>query len=71
METKPRTTDDIDADFANKFALVLGVIDMIGILGTKVEELDNRTIPGLFIALYYEALECEKLFYELEKFARK
>ena len=71
MENKPRTTNDVDADFANKFALVAGVIDMVGILGTRVEELDNRTIQGLFIALYYEALECEKLYYEVREFARK
>lgn len=64
MDNKPRDIEDINADFSNKFALVLGVIDMVGILNDRIEELDNRTMQGLFIALYYEALKIEELYHE-------
>lgn len=71
MESKPRDINDIDSEFFNKMAIVKGVIDMTGILGERVAELDKLTIEGLFIALYAEADQLNKLYSEVSDLARK
>ena len=65
MENKPRTVNIIDAEFSHSFAIVTGFIDMLGILGSQVDELDKGTIQGMGIACYYEAVKVQELYREM------
>ncbi len=65
MENKPRTINDIDDEFSHSFAIVSGFIDMPGILGSQIDELDKDRIKGMGIACYYEAVKVQELYREM------
>lgn len=61
----PRTIDDIDAEFAHSFALVFGFIDLIAMLGSRVDELNEKTIQGIGLACLLEAQKIQELYGEM------
>ena len=69
MENKPRTINDLDAEFAHSFAIVSGFIDMVGMLGSNVDALAKETINGMGIGCYYEAMKIQALYREMADLA--
>jgi hypothetical protein len=67
MENKPRTINNIDAEFAHSFALVFGFIDLIAMLGSRVDELDKNTIQGIGLACFLEAQKVQELYSEMSR----